>query len=865
MKLILAFIIFSSILFSSDLKKIKLELLWTHQFEFAGFYMAKEKGFYKDKNLDVEIIDGFKKNTLDDVESGKVDFGVTSSKIIYEVNKGREFVALASIFQNSPYAWLVTKDSGITKLQDFVGKTVMQQVSLDNIELLAMLKANKIDISKINFIPTSYNVDDLINKKCDVMSAYISNEPYELEKLNIGYKLFKPIEYGIDFYGDILFTSKNYLDKNPDSVKNFREASLKGWKYAFEHIEETIKIIKENYNLSISLNKLRYEANILKQESLYPFIAVGTMDENRWKNIANTFKKFGYLKTVDIPDGFMYIQNQEKALYQQSIIKIVLFFIFVIVFIYFLFQKHNNYLKKIVKERTKKLQIEKRNYEALSMGSIDGVLIIKNGKFIKANDAIVKMLGLGSRDELLNLSPYQLSPEFQPDGTLSKTKADLMMQLCLKNGSHRFEWLHKKKSGKNFWSDISLTKIEFDNDSVIHVLWKDISRQKALEEHLEDEVQARTKELEIAMRTKSDFLANMSHEIRTPLNAIKGFVDILHKSEVDKAKLKKFRIIKESSDSLLTIINDILDFSKIDSHKLLVEKVPLHIKDVFNQVVELFFEKAQEKSITIKLDIDKNLPENIMGDVVRIKQVFSNILSNAIKFAYKESVIDVKISYIKDKEELLCQVSDKGVGIESKNIDNIFKSFTQEDSTTTRKFGGTGLGLSISKALIELMGGKIGVKSEWHKGSCFYFTLPVIKTDQKQDVDNEEMLDTDDLKGKILVVEDNKSNQMLMGMLLDDFGLDYEMANDGLEAIKAVENSKYDLILMDENMPNMNGIEATKQIRLLKDIKQIPIIAVTANALKGDKEKFIDAGMDNYLSKPIDSKELRKMILRYLK
>ena len=546
MKLILAFVFLTITLYSQDLKKVKLELLWTHQFEFAGFYMAKEKGFYKDKGIDVEILDGFMKNTLNDVESGKIEFGISSSQIIYQVNKGRSFVALASIFQNSPYAWIVRKDSGIEKLSDFVGKTVMHtKHSLDNIELLAILKANGVDSSKINFVPTNYNIDDLINKKCDIASAYVSNEPYELEKSNIEYKLFIPIKHGVDFYGDILFTSQDYLQNNPKLVKSFREASLQGWRYAFENIEETISIIKNRYNSSLSLNKLRYEANILKKQSLYPFIAVGTMDKKRWVSIAQTFKDLGYMNTADVPNEFIYNSNKDINIYKQRIIKVVLFFSFMIVLIYFLFKKHTNYLKRVVQERTKELQIQMRNYEALSMGSVDGVLIIKDGKFIKANDAILKMLNYKNRDELLHMHPSKLSPEFQPDGELSKTKANLMMELCLKNGSHRFEWVHTKKGGENFWCDISLTKIEFEDEIIIHVLWKDISRQKALEEHLEEEVRDRTRELEIAMRTKSDFLANMSHEIRTPLNAIKGFVDILYKSEIDKQKLKKLKIIKE--------------------------------------------------------------------------------------------------------------------------------------------------------------------------------------------------------------------------------------------------------------------------------------------------------------------------------
>lgn len=865
MKLLIISIFLTSSIFANNLKKVKIELLWTHQFEFAGFYMAKEKGFYKEAGLEVEILDGFQKNTLEDVLNQKVDFGVSSSKIIYDAIKGKEVVALASIFQSSPYAWVVTKDSKIESLNDFIGKTIMHaQHSLDNIELLAMLKARSIDTSKINFIPTNYNIDDLIEKKCDVTSSYISNEPYALEAKDIEYTLFKPIDEGIDFYGDILFTSKNFLKNNPQTVKKFREASLRGWQYAFENIEETISLIHKHYNPSRSLGHLRFEANILKDQSLYPFVSIGTMNMDRWAAIAQTFKDLGYLDSAEIPDGFIYTEDDDGFLNQKLFASILLFSVFVTLIIVYFFKKHNNYLARLVRERTQKLEIEKRNYEALSMGSIDGVLLIKDGKFIRANDAILKMLNYDNRDEFLNLHPSKLSPEFQPDGQSSETKADLMMSLCMKNGSHRFEWVHRKKSGEDFWCDISLTKIVFDGETTIHVLWKDISRQKALEEHLENEVSQRTKDLEIAMRVKSEFLANMSHEIRTPLNAIKGFVDLLHKDETDSEKHKKLKIIKDSGDSLLTIINDILDFSKIENHKLLIEAVPLNIRDLFNQVVELFYEKAQENNILIKIEIDDKLPDTILGDTVRVKQIFLNILSNAVKFSRENGVVKVSVKELEEGKTLLCEVVDNGVGIVPKRLDDIFNSFTQEDSSTTRKFGGTGLGLSISKSLIKMMGGDIGVKSEPNVGSTFFFTLPIVEA---KDDSSKELLDEnkeDELNGKVLIVEDNKSNQMLMTLLLDELGLESVVAEDGLEAVKAVIQDKYDLVLMDENMPNMNGIEATKEIRSLSEVERMPIIAVTANALKGDKERFLESGMDDYLPKPVDSEKLEKIIRKYL-
>ncbi|MCF6310306.1 MAG: nitrate- and nitrite sensing domain-containing protein [Sulfurimonas sp.] len=423
-----------------------------------------------------------------------------------------------------------------------------------------------------------------------------------------------------------------------------------------------------------------------------------------------------------------------------------------------------------------------------------------------------------------------------------------------------------RKSGEIFPICISFGATYDTENTIVIANITDITKEKvqqALAKKLEEKVAQRTKELEIASRAKSDFLANMSHEIRTPLNGIIGFVDILYKKESDSEKQQKLQIIKESSNSLLTIINDILDFSKMESNKLSIEKIPFNIRELFNNIAELFLFKANEKKISISLKIDKKLPTKTLGDNTRVKQVFSNLLSNAIKFAHSDTTIYVNINYLDSTNELYCEIIDKGIGIDSSKLSAVFKTFEQADSSTTREYGGTGLGLSISKTLVELMSGKIGASSELNVGSKFYFILPLFDVTGKEE--QIEIIE-DNIKkisGKILVVEDNKTNQMLFSALLDDLGIEYTIVNNGLEAVEAVKDSKYDLVLMDENMPIMNGTEATKIIRTLDVGKNIPIIAVTANALKGDKKIFIDSGMNDYISKPINAVELEEMIKKY--
>lgn len=362
-----------------------------------------------------------------------------------------------------------------------------------------------------------------------------------------------------------------------------------------------------------------------------------------------------------------------------------------------------------------------------------------------------------------------------------------------------------------------------------------------------------------ASRSKSEFLANMSHEIRTPLNAILGFINLLKKKIKEDTSLEYLNIIDASSKSLLNIIEDILDFSKIESGKLEIDKIDFNIKEEFEVITHLFDARCSEKNITLVLDFDESLPENVNTDPFRIKQVIANLLSNALKFSKEETSIFVSISYHEDA--LFVCVKDEGVGIALHRQKDIFTAFTQEDSSTTRSYGGTGLGLSISSDLVTLLGGKFTLESTLGQGSTFCFNVPatIAQAPKKQPVYESDF----DLEGKILLVEDNKTNQLLMKIILTELNLEYDVANDGLEAIDKFQANTYDAILMDENMPNMGGMEATSHIRIMEqeqDLKRTPIIALTANAVKGDKEKFLNAGMDEYRSKPLDKEILSDVL-----
>ncbi len=370
-----------------------------------------------------------------------------------------------------------------------------------------------------------------------------------------------------------------------------------------------------------------------------------------------------------------------------------------------------------------------------------------------------------------------------------------------------------------------------------------------------------------ASKSKSEFLANMSHEIRTPLNAILGFIDLLKEKETDSEKIQYIKTIQSSSVALLGIINDILDFSKIESGNLEIDKIDFNVHDEFQTLVELFKSKASEKSISLVLNMDPHMPSALHSDPLRIKQVMANLISNALKFTPRNGKVVLNIRYDNQHQKLLVSISDNGIGIPEEKQKHIFKPFSQAESSTTRKYGGTGLGLTISSRLVSMLGGTLKLKSKEGEGSTFSFEVDAKVGEYKSEL-REKAVDLSEAKGsKILLVEDNKANQMFMSLILKKFGFEYEIANDGLEAIKAFENHHYDLILMDENMPNLNGIEATKTILKLekeRGLTHTPIVALTANALKGDREKFIEAGMDEYLTKPVSKEKLAKVFEQFL-
>jgi len=389
-----------------------------------------------------------------------------------------------------------------------------------------------------------------------------------------------------------------------------------------------------------------------------------------------------------------------------------------------------------------------------------------------------------------------------------------------------------------------------------------VMRDITTEVQTRDELIEAKKNAEEATQYKSRFLANMSHEIRTPMNSILGMIDVLMETKLDDDQLEDLEVIKYSARKLLDILNDILDFSKIEANQLKIESIHIDLHQELNKIVRLFETKAQGKGNALTLTIGSDVPKQINGDPLRLGQILINLLNNALKFTENGTVelTAKKEKFVDNKVRVSFMVADTGIGMPDEIRRNLFSFFEQGDPSITREYGGSGLGLAISKSLCELMGGKIGFESEEKKGSNFWFTLD-FECDQSE-------IQSEIRPSTILVVEDNLLNQKVVEATLKKNGFNYELASNGKEAVEKVIEKYYELIIMDIQMPVMDGYEATRKIRELEksepDREKASIIALTANATKEDKERCINVGMNGYLTKPFKFTDLEKMIREFL-
>jgi PAS domain S-box-containing protein len=507
------------------------------------------------------------------------------------------------------------------------------------------------------------------------------------------------------------------------------------------------------------------------------------------------------------------------------------------------------------------------------------VTISPEGKITDMNQATVNITGLDrgqliGSDFFVYFTDPQMAREVYQEVFAKGTVADSPLTLrhkdgkltdVLFNGS-----VYKNDKGKVLGVVIVARDVTDQKRIATELIEAKFAAERAtvLAEEAQAKAESATGIAENAVKAKQQFLSNMSHEIRTPMNAIIGFTKVVLKTELTEKQREYLTAIKLSGDTLIVLINDILDLAKVDAGKMTFEQIPFKLAASVSAMVHLFETKIQEKNLALVMEYDAKIPEVLLGDPVRLHQVILNLVSNAVKFTSDGTITVGVRMLVQDPEKVILEfaVTDTGIGIEEGKLSTVFDDFQQATSGTSRLYGGTGLGLAIVKNLVEPQGGTIHVKSRVGVGSTFSFILSFGKTTEKADAESGLTIELEagfkDVK--ILVVEDIALNQLLMKTLLEDFGFEMDVAGNGKIALEKLRTTRYDIVLMDLQMPVMNGFEATEYIRNELHLT-VPIIALTADVTTVDVEKCKAVGMNDYISKPIDDKLLYSKIIKYLK
>jgi len=681
---------------AARLNKVTVQLSWKYQYQFAPFIAALEKGYYREAGFDVVLKEGGPGiNAVDQVVEGGADYGVFSSALLVEYARGEPVVALAALIQHSPVGLMVRKDAGITSPRDLAGREIAVSPDTRD-EIRAYLQAAGLKDQEISLVDkTAWGLKSLDTHVA--MSAYLSNEGYHARRQPKKYEYLYPRSTGIDLFGNILFTSRNILQREPRQVAAFRAATLRGLSYALEHQGEITSLILKRYNSQRkSRERLMYEAQIINDLTHPDIVEPGYMSPVRWDHVKEVYASQGQLPAdLDLQD-FLYSTNPRVNVTWLYWTLATISMVLLITFGY-LWQAHRF---------NQRVQESESRFRDLFEKNPDPSWLIENNTLIECNDVAARTLGYSSPDALRYRHPTLLSPQYQSDGSPSKEKANEMMAQALKNGLHRYEWEHMRRNGETFPAEVTLACIQQSGRKILYCVWRDITERK---EH---------------DRIKDEFISTVSHELRTPLTAIRATLKFLTSGKLDdkpEQSREMLRIAESNSDKLLFLINDLLDIEKLETGDIQMQMSRFDLNEFLKECVDENQSYAQQYHTRIELI--PGVQTQLVADQQRLKQVMSNLLSNACKYSPPD--VAVEISTEMNAKRLQINVTDHGPGIPADFQPRLFDKFTQVDSSSTRKLGGTGLGLAIVKQIVELHGGEVSFTTGEGEGTTFHVVLPV--------------------------------------------------------------------------------------------------------------------------------------------
>ncbi len=528
---------------------------------------------------------------------------------------------------------------------------------------------------------------------------------------------------------------------------------------------------------------------------------------------------------------------------------------------------------EILGESNRKLQESEEKYRILFESSSDSIFLMSD-VILDCNEQACRLLGC-EHQEILGHSLLDFSPPTQNGGQSSAELFSEKVEAASGETPSFFYWRCQRKDGVIIDTEVSLKALTIGNKPLLQAAMRDVTEHRRMEQKLaeqNEELKLQTQKALETSRLKSEFLANVSHEIRTPLNAIIGFARLLEEDLENPLKDNQREFIGyivSGGENLLNIINDILDLSKIEAGKITLENMECSPREIVDELHNMFRQRTAEKGIDLRVSYEDGMSDRVLSDPTRLRQILLNLIGNAVKFTDK-GYVEIGVQRGNNYPDYFeFYVRDTGIGIPQEKIESIFKPFEQVDGSITRKYGGTGLGLTVASRLIGLMGGEINVISQLGKGSTFYFQIPYEPVKVEAEKPSEERTDAPQISNKvrkyILAAEDNDLNYTLIEVFLTKNGFSLMRARNGEDAISVYKTKRdvINLILMDVRMPVLGGLEATEVIRKYDD--GIPIIALTAHAMKGDRERFLEVGCTDYISKPLKPSELLEKIKKYIK
>lgn len=864
------------------LESVTLQLKWKPQFQFAGYYAAQSKGFFREEGLDVTLQPGGPNIApIKEVMEGHAQYGIDAGELVYYRLQGKPVVALASIFQHSPAVLMTLGDSGLRTPHDLAHKRVGLLVGGQPIvEVAAMFVNEGVKLDALALEPNAVGMDALLSGKLDADFGYMTNEPFQNQQAGREVNYLLPVNYGVDFYGDTLFTSERQLQEHPQQVAALRRAVMRGWQYALENPDEIISFLLDRYP-DLNRDALHFEAERIHELVKPDIVEIGHMNPERWRRMADTFVKLGMVEDTSRLDGFLYDPDAKLdwrwLRWAAAILGgvVLLGFLFSALLAWFngRLREKNILLEEAIhtQEKTDDLLRESQRSLQSLIGNLPGMAYRchydHRWTTVFASDGCESLTGYPA-SHFTGLEGASFNALIHPDDR--KRVWDAVAEAVRMNADGAFQLTYRLRHRDGYWLWVweqghCVMHDEQGNPLYLEGLIMDISSQIDTQQKLQ---QAKD-QADAATRAKSIFLANISHEIRTPLAAVTGLAELLQQATLGGKQREYAEKLYDSSRLLLGIVEDVMDFSRIEAGEVVLRPAPFALWGILTSVEHIVRPQVEAKGLGFRIDIQGDVPRVLLGDPLRLSQVLNNLLLNAVKFTHKGEIslyVAVQLQQVENVRLLFC-VRDTGVGIPAKQRERLFEPFVRIEAEEDKTIRGAGLGLSISRHLVELMGGTIRVESIPGVGSEFSFQADFGLVDEASVPQTEEMpTDAAVLVGTpLLLVDDDPLNLMIGTEILQKFGCGVVTAEDATQALAALEKQTPALVLLDIEMPGMKGDELARHLRQDERWKNLPIIALTAHATSDIREQCLDSGMNDYLAKPFDVTHLQALLLRWVK